>query len=313
MVSLEKLRNEGAKLQDLDWNDLCHVLAISREGTLAGAARRLRINESTAGRHLARAERKLGAQLFERSQGRLHPTAAGLTAIATAERVERDVQAMAARLSGADRLAAGKVRVTAVPILVNRMLVPALPALFASHPQLEIDLIAEPRDLSLTRREADIALRLARPQRELRAVARRIGRLDYAVYALSGRDPARLPWIGYEDSMADLPQSRFIAERLARDGQDTAAIAVNDAEGVLAAVTAGLGKSLLPTAVAEDLPGLARLEGDGIALSRELWLMLHPDMRDLARIRAVTDWLIGLFGEPAGGLSPRATDGRAGT
>ena len=132
--------------------------------------------------------------------------------VAGAERVEREVQAVEAAVSGADKLAAGLVRVTSVPLLVNRVLVPALPPLLAGHRQLRVELIAEPRDLSLTRREADIALRLARPRRELRAIARRIGRLDYAVYGPPARLPESLPWITYEDAMADLPQWRWIAE-----------------------------------------------------------------------------------------------------
>jgi DNA-binding transcriptional LysR family regulator len=84
------------------------------------------------------------------------------------------------------------VRVTAVPILANRLLVPALPRLFARHPRLRVELVAEPRNLSLTRREADIALRLARPESGP-ALARRIGRLDFAVYGPRRRGAETLP------------------------------------------------------------------------------------------------------------------------
>ena len=173
---------------------------------------------------------------------------------------------------------------------------PALPPLLERHPRLRVELIAEPRDLSLTRREADIALRLARPRKEQRALARRIGRLDYAAYAPAEGEIEGLPWITYEDRMADLPQWRWITERSAAEGT-LAALAVNDAEALLQAVRAGLGKSLLPLAIAEREPGLRRLGATQPALSRELWLMVHPELRDLVRIRVVMDWLESVVGQ----------------
>lgn len=277
----------------LNWNDLRHVLAVSRCQSLAAAARRLGVNESTVGRRVALAEQRLGARLFERSHGAFHPTEAGQAAIASAERVELEIQAVETAISGADRIAAGTVRVTSVPIIVNRVLMPGLPRLLRDHPQLRIELVAEPRDLSLTKREADIAVRLARPRDDVRAFARRIGRLDYAVYAPSNtKTPTdALPWITYDDSMADLPQWRWMAERSDRAPPP---VAVNDAEAILQGVKAGLGKSLLPTAIADGEPGLARHPSDAPPLSRELWLMVHPELRDLTRIRVVMDWLVGI-------------------
>ena len=276
-------------MQDLDWNDLRFVLAVTRSQSLAGAARRLGVNETTVGRRIARAERRLGARLFERSQGLLLPTEAGAAVVAGAERVELEVQAVESAVSGTDHLAAGRVRVTSVPIVVNRLLVPALPRLLREHPQLGVELIAEPRDLSLTKREADIALRLARPRQEVRAVARRIGRLDYAVYGPSRKSRKTLPWITYEDGMADLPQWRWMAERASHEAR--APVTVNDAEAILQCVKAGLGKSLLPVAIADRAPGLARLDRGPPTLSRELWLMVHPELRKLTRIRVTMDWM----------------------
>lgn len=92
-------------------------------------------------------------------------------------------------------------RLTAVPVVAHHLLVPALPALLDAHPALEVELVAEPRDLSLTRREADVALHLARPTRELRTVARRVGRLAYGVYSLAGRREPSVPFVTFEDAM----------------------------------------------------------------------------------------------------------------
>ena len=155
-----------------------------------------------------------------------------------------------------------------------------------------MELIAESRVVSLTRREADIALRLARPGEESgsRVIARRIGMLAYAAYAMSSLSAPDLPWLTYEDGMAHLPQARWIAGVARKDGY--APVLVNDAEALLQAVLAGLGRSLLPCIVADPIAGLARVPGDGHAFpARELWLLTHPDLRHLARIAAVTAWI----------------------
>jgi DNA-binding transcriptional LysR family regulator len=177
-----------------------------------------------------------------------------------------------------------------VPVLINRILVPALPSFLAAHPGLTLELIAEPRNLNLTRREADLALRLARPEQGLGTLARRIGRLDYRIYGPSGRSWDSLPWITYAEEMAGLPQARWIREqRRLRPG--AAPVLVNDAEAILQAIAAGPGKSLLSSAIAEHHPGVAGEPASPPVLSREVWLLLHPDLRDLARIRAVVEWL----------------------
>ncbi len=286
----EMMRKPTAKSQATNWNDLRYLLAVARGGTLSEAARRLRVDETTVARRLAAAEAALGARLFERVEGALRSTPAGEVAIAHAERIEHEMHGLGNRIAGADAAVAGTVRLTAVPILVNRLLVPALPRLYAAHPLLRLELVAEPRNLSLTRREADIALRLARPQGGGTAVARRIGRLDYAVFAPRRGDPDRLPWIAYEEGMDELPQAKWIAAA-ARAAPGPPALLVNDAETILAAVRSGLGKSLLPCAIAEREPGLRRLGDAAPALSRELWLLVHADLRPLARIAAVIGWL----------------------
>lgn len=280
-------------MQDLDWNDLRHLLALGREGRPAAAARRLGVNETTVARRLRAAERALGRRLFLRGgDGRLQPTEAGARVLAHAERVERELAALGEALGGGDLTVAGTVRLTAVPLLLNRLLIPALPRLLARHPQLRLELLGEPRDLDLTRREADLALRLARPRGGGRGVlARRLGRLDYALVAPAGLDGEaveQLPWIGYEEGMAGLPPARWIE---AAAGTAPRPLAVNDAEAILAAVRAGLGRSLLPRALASVEPELQCLEPAEAPPSRELWLLIHADLRPLPRLDAVVVWL----------------------
>jgi DNA-binding transcriptional LysR family regulator len=268
---------------------------------LSAAARQLGVNQTTIARRIAAAQADLGARLFDRRDGILHPTKVGETTIARAERIEQEIGALEGAVAGSDHVAAGLVRLTAVPILVNRLLIPALLRLIAAHPKLRLELIAEPRNLNLTRREADLALRLARPESG-NALARRIGRIDYAVFAPTGCAVATLPWITYEESLAHLPQARWIANA-ARDGA-LAVLQVNDAEAIVQAVRAGLGKSLLPCFLSRGTSGLRQIGAP--RLTRELWLLVHPELRHQARIAAVIAWLDGLSRAARGRNSIRA-------
>jgi len=292
-------------MPDLNWNDLRVLLAVWRHGTLAKAARTLRVDETTVARRLAALETAVGTRLFQRvGNSLLQPTSAGDMALVEAERAEQAVGALKTAVGQADGLVAGTVRLTAVPILVNRLLVPALHNLASSHPRLHLELIAEPRDLNLTKRETDIALRLARPADGTGAamLARRIGCLRFAAYApatASIEAAMALPWIVYEDGMSALPQARWLAAR-----DDKALLAFNDADAILHAVTAGLGRSLLPCVVADHHRALRRLELPDLpeAPAREAWLLTHPDQRRLARVTAVLDWLDETFA--AVGIGP---------
>jgi DNA-binding transcriptional LysR family regulator len=281
------------------WDDLRYVLALARFATSAEAARRLSVDEATVARHIARIERQLGARLFDRAQGKLVPTEAGRAAAERAERVEQELEAFWAEVTGADQIAAGRVRLTAVPVIINRLLIPALPRFLQENSGLALDLIAGPRDLSPAKREVDLAVRLARPVREMRTLARRIGYLVYAVYGLRARRADELPWITYEDAMADLPQARWIADRIGAEGGSEAPLRVNDAEGLVRAVELGIGKSLLPAAIGDRIAGLVRLDEPSPALRRELWLLAHPELRGLRRVQVVADWVEATLQMPA--------------
>jgi len=277
-------------MQDLDWNDLRYILLLSRTARIAGAARKLGVNETTVARRIARLERLLGVRLFERHAGALTPTESGQIVINRAERIELDVEAIRDEVGSADKVEVGKVRVTAVPLVLNHIVIPALRTFLQSHPRLQIELVADPRNLSVTSREADIALRLTRPENEHRAVARRVGTFEYAVYAASATRSA-LPWISYDATWSNLPHARWIADAIASEPKPETFITVNDSELALNAVRAGLGRSLLPCRIADNIPELSRLSGAKPILSREMWLIVHPDLKHLARVRAVMAWI----------------------
>jgi len=276
----------------MDWNDLRYVLAVSRSGTLSAAARRLRVDQTTVTRRLAGIERATGVRLFDRIEGRLVATDAGRIAVARAERIEAEAQALAAELSGADKDAAGVVRLTAVPSIVNHALVPRLGGLLSRYPRLGLEIVGVPGDLSLSKREADMAIRLARPPGGT-ALCRRIGEIAYAVYGPQGAPGKTLPWITYDEAHAHLPQARWIARHGGAPAEQR--LKLNDAESLLQAVRTGLGRSLLPTFIANADPRLVRLSPEPSVLEREVWLLVHPDLRPLPRVSVVLDWVCDIF------------------
>jgi DNA-binding transcriptional LysR family regulator len=283
-------------MPDLDWNDLRYVLSLSRTGRIAGTARKLGVDETTVARRLKRLEAQLGVRLFERHAGVLRPTNSGQIVIREAERIELDVDAVRDGVTSADSVAAGKVRLTAVPLVMNHILIPALPDLLRLHPRLQIELVADPRNLSVTNREADIAVRMARPDKEYRAIAHRVGRIGYAVYGTPvTRRP--LPWVTYDADLSNLPHVRWMAKAMEADLQAEISVVVNDSELALNAVRAGLGRSLLPCRLADAVPGLCRLSNATPVLSRDMWVIVHPDLKHLARVRAVIAWCERLFSE----------------
>lgn len=277
-------------MPDIDWNDLRFVLAVARTRTIAAAARTLRVNETTVSRRLRRAELALQSSLFERVDGTLRPTETGQAVIDRAERIEAEVSALDERAARIDGMAAGIVRVTSIPLIVNRLLLPAVRSLYDAYPGLHLETVAEPRNLSISRRDADIALRLARPDREQAVLARKIAVLKYAAYGPTGRKSANLPWITYEEGLAAQPHVIWINHALKREGSRPI-LTVNDSEVALQGIKLGLGRSLLPCAIGDREPGLRRLGNGTPVLEREAWLLVHPGARRLERVNAVIEWI----------------------
>lgn len=290
-----------------NWNDLRYLLAIERGQTLAAAARMLGVDDTTVSRRLEVLQTALATQLVERrGDSRLFLTPAGVAVARRAEAMEQQLEAIPEVIGSEGTSCAGTVRITSVPLLVNRLLAPSVDLLLGDHPDLVVELIPDSRDLSLTRREADLALRLARPKAGGTSVkARRIGELTYAAYAATGMkatDVRQLSWITYEEAMAHLPQAQWIAKATRNTPSSVSGLRVRDAETALEAAAACQGMTLLPTAVADRDQRLSRIQLDGsLPLpSRDLWLLAHGDQIGLRRISVATEWIEQLLGNSEG-------------
>jgi DNA-binding transcriptional LysR family regulator len=174
-------------MQSKSWSDWRYLLAVWRGHTLSAAAKLSSVDDTTVSSRLAALELDLGTRLVRRlPDNRLALTEVGEMVARQAEAMERGFQLVGAIVGSRHDVCVGTVRVTAVPILANRLLAPAIGSLLDRHPGLNIELIPDARDYNLTRREADIALRLARPTAGgMNVNARRIARLEYAGYGQS--------------------------------------------------------------------------------------------------------------------------------
>jgi DNA-binding transcriptional LysR family regulator len=286
-----------AIMQPKNWNDLRFLLAIKRGQTLKAAARRLNVDDTTVSRRLAALRFDMGVQLVQRRRdGRFVLTEVGEFVARQAEVMEQHFHSINTVVGDNGDTCVGTVRVTSVPILTNRLFASSARDLVENRPHLVIELIPDSRDLNLTHREADVAVRLARPTTGgMNVKARRIGVLAYATYAsrtIPLRKAGRLPWITYEESMSHLPQARWISG-VVKGKNGLSGLRVHDAETALDATVAGLGKTLLPTLVADRDARLRRLSlnNDRPYPSREIWLLAHADQVELARVKAVTEWV----------------------
>ncbi len=279
-------------MQELNWNDLRYILAVGREGSFAMAARKLGVNESTVGRRISNVEVLLKAKLFERSVNGLIPTDPGVSAIRAAERIEHQTQELLGEISGSDQRISGNIRLTSVPLILNHLVAPAIPKLIADYPDIGVELISESRNLSLSKRHADIAIRLSRPIKESQMVTRKIGNLDYAIYG-STNEQNLLPWINYGEDMLHLPQAQWMLKHIKKAGC-TSQVKVNDAETILSYLKNGIGKSLLPIFIGDHEAKIIRISPK-VILTREVWMLVHPDIKKLGHIRKTMDWLIYLF------------------
>jgi len=278
----------------MNWDDLRVFLALARSGSLSATARDLGVDHSTVARRVAALEGALGVRLFDRLPRGYAPTAEGDAIAGLAGRVEDAVLAVERHAQGQPGEPAGIVRLSAPPAFSSHFLTPRLAALRRRMPKLVVELVGDARAVSLTRREADLAVRLSRPEDE-GLIARRLGVMGYGLYATPGylQDRAEAAWefIGYDESMDHVPQQRWL--RGLMDGRPFA-FRANDLVSLLAAARAEVGIAAIPHFLGRPDPALVTVPTRTEPEPRELWLLVHPDLRRSARVRAVMDALVGI-------------------
>ena len=271
--------------------DLEVALALSRFGTLASAGERLGVDASTVFRALQRVERGLGQRLFERTRSGYVANELGVDLVEQAERMEQALEAARSRVEATPAQLSGTVRITTTDTILHGLVAPALRDLGRLHPLLNHELHTGNELASLTRRDADIAVRATRrPPQHL--VGKQIGPIKVAVYAarrggarlLADVEAGRCDWIAPDDALPDHPsvtwRKRHFPKVLPR-------YRVNSILSVLELVALGLGVGIVPLFLVEGRKDVVRLTEPLDECETDLWLLTHPESRHLRRVGAV--------------------------
>ena len=289
-----------------DWDDLRVFIAAARAGTAAAAAKRLNLDATTVGRRIAALESALKATLFVRGRSGLQLTASGARLLETAAAVETAMNA-AAEAGRAD-LVAGTVRISASEGFGGRILAPALPDLRARHPDLSIELIANPGFMSPLKREVDIAVTLSAAQ-STRLQVEPLTDYELGLFASPqylSRHPAPRSTdellahdlVGYVEDQIYAPELRYLEE--INPGLRTR-LASSSLRAQLEIIAVGGGIGVLPCFLAD---GLVRVLPQAVRLRRRFWLSTHKEVATTARIRAVRNWMKRLAERRRGLLAP---------
>src|SRR5262245_46733186 len=275
----------------LSVSDLPLILALARARTLASAAEKLGVDLSTVFRRLNALESRLRVRLFDRSARGYQLTAAGERAAAAAERVETELLSLDREISGRDQHLSGVLRVTASETLSYAVLPPLFAAFHEAHPRIQLVLTIDNRMLDLSRREADVALRVQRPT-DPTLFGRRLTTIAWAFYGPENATPlrraagafnfAKHAVIGW-DEPSRLVASDGIAQHVPAE---RICFRSNSLVNQLMAVRAGVGIALLPCYLADGETRIRRISPVLPDLASELWIVTHQDLRHTARIRA---------------------------
>lgn len=278
-----------------NWEDLRHFVAVAQSGSLSGAARALKVDHATVSRRLAALEDRLQVRLVERLPRSCRLTAMGEHVLEFATQMEEQAFAIERAARGEQAELSGKVTLSASPMLVERVLAERLGEFRARYPRICLSLAAQRQLVSLGRREADLALRMSRPA-ELRSVARKLGRVEFALYASRDyqrlHDPEGWEFIVYDASVVEsFPHSDRLQKATA--GRSIAC-EVTTSIGQFVAARAGAGVASLPCFLGDADKTLQRLPvtDTPFAFSEELWLVVHRDLTRAAPVRAVMDFVI---------------------
>lgn len=283
----------------VQWSDLQFFLAVCERGSIGAAAKQLRVNHSTVLRRLASLERALDVRLFDRLPGGYLPTVQGQALAASLAGVTEQVDAAQRRVGGGNLELSGTLRLTAPDTLVG-LLLPHLATFRTAHPQLRLELIVNNSFLNLTRREADVAVRGSnRPDEHL--LGRRVGRLQTALYASAvylemlgpRHDESDYGWVGPDASLAHLESAKWLRRHVA---DERIALRVDHLIAAADAVAAGIGVGWLLCPLAAARPGLKQLRPPQAEFDTQIWVLSHPDLRPVTRVRALTEFLYAALG-----------------
>jgi len=284
---------------DFDWGALRSFLAVARSGRLTVAADRLGLDHSTLSRRMQTLEQNLEARLFDRRTQGYGLTQQGEALFEFAEKMEELALGIVTQVGRSKQNAVGTIRIGATDGFGTLFLSSCLPKLRDSHPDLSVQLVTLPRVISLSKREADIAIGLSRPT-EGGLYGRKLTDFEWGIYASESyleshsaisdiRDLSAHRLIGY---ISDLVYAQELEDVLSISKDVPVAFSSSNLIVQYEATKAGFGLCVLPHYIASRPGnGLRRVLPKQVSLLGSYWMTLHSDMRELARVRIVCEFI----------------------
>jgi DNA-binding transcriptional LysR family regulator len=268
-----------------NWHLWQSVLYAANSSSLGAAARQLQIDPTTLSRKIKRLENRIGHQLFERHGVSLKPTAYCLSLLPQLERAATGIAEIEASFSAGPAYPPRTIRISTLAMINAHILSPALPKLLEGH-NLLVDLQSQNQNVLVTRREADIALRLAKPLQQ-GIDAEQIGDVKYLPVAAKNADLQKLRWASLSSAYSHLPE---VAWTLKQPGAKSGIHFASEMESILQMVRIGAAKALLPSFMLAGQTGLVEISR-APPLTRPLWLLRHKDDRGTGYIETVCNWI----------------------
>ncbi|BAP43355.1 LysR family transcriptional regulator [Pseudomonas sp. StFLB209] len=278
---------------EINHNDLTLVLALVRGRSLARAAELLQVDISTVFRSIRRLESSLGSALFEKNRRGYVPTDIAQAMAEQAERAEQALSAARMALQQGEQVVSGTVRLTCTEAVLHSLLLPALARFMPAYPALNLELSTSNNFANLSRRDADIALRLTDTPPE-HLVGRELGSADYVICGRPDyrealeKDPTSVPWIAPDDSM---PEHVSVIWRERTWPNVVPRYRCSSMAAVSQLVGAGLGVAALTDFTARDLQGVEALSEPLVGCNTGVWLLTRPDCRALRSVQTLFDEL----------------------
>ena len=283
------------------WDDVRFFLAVARAGSLSGAARALGVGHVTVGRRITLLEKRLGVTLLNRTPDGFATTSAGQAILRECVAMESAAMDLERVVAGRDSLIAGSVRVTTSEALAYQLVAPAIAALHETHPELRVDLITGVRSLDIARREADLAVRFARPS-ALDLVCRKLGEVGFSLYAskrylASAGIPTRGQGLADFDLIAFTGAPAATSPFFMGESLEGARVALRCDNPLIQVRAAASNVGIVEAAcfLGDSSPDLIRVWPNEAPARRVAWLIMHQDMQRAARIRAVSSVITEAF------------------
>lgn len=279
-----------------DWQDLKHFVVLARTGSLSAAARELGCDHATVGRRVAALEKALGLRLILRLPRSTPLTQDGKMIAGLASDIENQSHAIVRHARGAGETPQTQVRISAPPSIAARVIAPQISQFHQAFPHITLVLSGESAIAELDRGDAEVAVRMVRPQQP-DLLVQRIGLMRYGLYATpqhAALPEAARSFIAYDHHYQNQPHQQWLQQLL--QGRPVV-FQASDLFSLQEAARSGLGAVVLPTFVADDDQILVTLPTSIAAPTRELWLVTYPDLARSTAVRAVMTFLAEIIGE----------------